>query len=85
MRSSAAAVTTGGAGVTSSLGKAVPTIQLQPGDLLFYSHSSSRESIYHVTMYIGNGQIVQASTYGQPVQVINLAYMPGFNSARRLA
>ena len=36
-------------------------------------------------MYIGNGQMVHASTYGQPVKVINLAYMPGFNSARRLA
>jgi hypothetical protein len=36
-------------------------------------------------MYIVNGQMVHASTSGQPVNVTNLAYMPGFNSARRLA
>ena len=40
--------------------------------------------ISHVAMYIGHGQIVQASTYGQPVAVTELAYMPDFAGARRL-
>ena len=64
----------------STIGTPVAYSDLQAGDLVFFYSPVS-----HVAMYIGNGQIVQASTYGQPVQVIDLAYMPGFNSARRLA
>lgn len=40
--------------------------QWQPGDLLFYG--SSAGSIHHVVMYIGDGQIVHASTFGVPVK-----------------
>ena len=64
----------------STIGTPVGYGDLQPGDLVFFYSPVS-----HVAMYIGNGQIVQASTYGQPVQVTDLAYMPGFNSARRIA
>ena len=64
----------------STIGTPVAYTDLQPGDLVFFYSPVS-----HVAMYIGNGQIVQASTYGQPVQVTDLAYMPGFNSARRIA
>jgi len=64
----------------STIGTPVAYSDLQPGDLVFFYSPVS-----HVAMYIGNGQIVQASTYGQPVQVTELAYMPGFNSARRIA
>lgn len=46
---------------------AVPLDELQPGDLVtFYSPVS------HVAMYIGNGQIVQASTESKPVYVTDL-------------
>jgi cell wall-associated NlpC family hydrolase len=64
----------------SSIGTPVAYGDLQPGDLVFFYSPVS-----HVGMYIGNGQMVHASTYGQPVQVIDLDYMPGFNGARRLA
>src|SRR4051812_42126972 len=64
----------------STIGTPVAYADLQPGDLVFFYSPVS-----HVGMYIGNGQMVHASTYGQPVQVVDLAYMPGFNSARRLA
>ena len=64
----------------STIGTPVAYSDLQPGDLVFFYSPVS-----HVAMYIGNGQIVQASTYGQPVQVTELAYMPDFNSARRIA
>lgn len=54
--------------------------QMQPGDLLFYG---SGRSINHVAMYIGNGQIVHASTertgitvshwnYRTPVRIMNV-------------
>src|SRR3954451_25168525 len=62
----------------STLGTPVSTADLQPGDLLFFYSPVS-----HVGMYIGNGQMVHASTYGQPVSVVDLAYMPGLTAARR--
>jgi cell wall-associated NlpC family hydrolase len=64
----------------STMGTPVAEADLRPGDLVFFYTPVS-----HVGMYIGNGQMVHASTWGQPVKVTNLAYMPGFNSARRLA
>jgi cell wall-associated NlpC family hydrolase len=48
------------------IGRSVPKDQLRPGDLLFYGGSAS--SIHHVAMYIGDGNIVHASTYGIPVK-----------------
>lgn len=41
-------------------GQQVSAEQMRPGDLVFYS---SGGSINHVAMYIGNGQVVHASTY----------------------
>src|SRR4051812_31712346 len=55
----------------STLGTPVSVANLRPGDLVFFYSPVS-----HVAMYIGNGQIVQASTYGQPVSVTELAHMP---------
>jgi cell wall-associated NlpC family hydrolase len=40
--------------------------QWQVGDLLFYGGSAS--TIHHVALYIGNGNIVHASTSGVPVK-----------------
>ena len=53
--------------------------QLQPGDLVFFYSPVS-----HVGMYIGNGQMVHASTSGQPVKVASLDSMGSYNSARRM-
>lgn len=61
-------------------GIAVSADQMQPGDLIFYG---SGRSINHVAMYIGNGQIVHASTertgitisnwnYRNPVKIVNV-------------
>jgi cell wall-associated NlpC family hydrolase len=36
-------------------------------------------------MYIGNGQMVHASTSGKPVMVAGLDAMGSYNSARRIA
>jgi cell wall-associated NlpC family hydrolase len=64
----------------STIGTPVSKDALQPGDLVFFYSPVS-----HVAMYIGNGQIVQASTAGQPVAVTTLDSMPDYNSARRVA
>jgi cell wall-associated NlpC family hydrolase len=63
----------------STMGTAVSRSALQPGDLLFFYSPVS-----HVGMYIGNGQMVHASTSGSPVKVAPVDYMPNFNSARRI-
>lgn len=56
-----------------SAGKRVPVDQAQPGDLVFWAHDPSQpESIHHVALYMGNGQIVQAPDSGKPVQVSGL-------------
>jgi cell wall-associated NlpC family hydrolase len=64
----------------SRMGTPVSRDQLQPGDLVFFYSPVS-----HVGMYIGNGQMVHASTSGQPVKVASLDSMGSYNSARRIA
>src|SRR3954447_5214200 len=44
----------------STLGRPVDRSGLRPGDLVFFYSPVS-----HVAIYIGNGQIIQASTYGR--------------------
>jgi cell wall-associated NlpC family hydrolase len=63
----------------SKMGTPVSRDQLQPGDLVFFYSPVS-----HVGMYIGNGQMVHASTSGQPVKVASLDSMGSYNSARRI-
>jgi cell wall-associated NlpC family hydrolase len=64
--------------VQSTMGTAVPRAQLQPGDLVFFYSPVS-----HVGMYIGNGKMVHAATFGSPVQVASVD-MKGYVGARRL-
>lgn len=47
-------------GAQAGDGVAVSADQMRPGDLIFYGNGSR---INHVAMYIGNGQVVHASTY----------------------
>lgn len=44
---------------------------LLPGDLVFYGNPASK--VHHVGMYFGNGLMVNAPTFGMPVQVATLA------------
>ena len=45
-------------------GEHISRSQLAPGDLVFFF-----QDIGHVGMYVGNGMMVDAPTFGQPVQV----------------
>lgn len=59
---------------------------LQPGDLMYFGSSSS--NITHVGIYIGNGQMVHASTYSTGVIITNLEgsnYTRTFVGAKRVA
>ena len=58
-------------------GTSVSRGDLQPGDIVgFYP------GVTHVGMYIGDGQIVHASDYGIPVQVVSVDSMPFAGAAR---
>ncbi|GAA1827784.1 hypothetical protein GCM10009772_01940 [Pseudonocardia alni subsp. carboxydivorans] len=62
----------------AQVGTPVSKSNLKPGDLVFFYSPVS-----HVGIYIGGGQIVHASTSGQPVKISDIDRMP-FNSARRV-
>ena len=59
-------------------GTPVSRDQLQPGDVVnFYSDAS------HTGIYVGDGMVVHASTYGVPVKVVPLDGAGPFFNARR--
>ncbi|HEY7051997.1 MAG TPA: peptidoglycan hydrolase RipC [Mycobacterium sp.] len=58
-------------------GQPVDLSQMQPGDLVTYYSDAS-----HVGLYIGDGMIVHASTYGQPVKVAPVGNAPIYNVRR---
>ncbi|WP_408068798.1 NlpC/P60 family protein [Williamsia herbipolensis] len=51
---------------------------LRPGDLIIYYPDAS-----HVGMYVGDGYVVHASTFGVPVKVVPIDQAGPYNSARR--
>lgn len=63
----------------STAGVYVDRAHLQPGDLIFFY-----EPVGHVGMYVGNGQMVHSSTYGNPVAVVPVDSVWGYNTARRV-
>ncbi len=61
-------------------GTAVPLNALAPGDLVFSNWSSSGVP-EHVAIYIGNGHVIEAPTFGVPVHISNV---PSGAQARRV-
>ncbi len=55
----------------SKYGTRISTSELQPGDLIFYG---SGKSISHVAIYIGNGQIVHASSKRTGIKISSAFY-----------
>ena len=62
----------------SRMGTAVSRSELQPGDLVFFG-----SPVYHVGIYVGNGKMVHARTFGQPVAVTSVD-MGDYVGARRI-
>lgn len=52
-------------------GTPVPFDQMQPGDFIVYAYDATDEStIHHISMYIGDGQMVHAPRTGDVVKVV---------------
>jgi cell wall-associated NlpC family hydrolase len=58
-------------------GQPVDLSQMQPGDVVTYYGDAS-----HVALYIGDGMMVHASTYGTPVRVAPVGNAPIYNVRR---
>ena len=55
-------------------GLQVPLEEAQAGDLVFWSSDGSQEGIYHVAIYLGDDQIIEAPTFGVPVRITSMRY-----------
>ena len=55
-------------------GRLVPYSQVQPGDLIFYSDGGSADNPrkYHVTMYVGDGKMIEAPNPSASVRIVNV-------------
>lgn len=62
----------------AQVGREVSRAELQPGDLVFFY-----TPISHVGLYIGDGKMVHARTFGQPVAVTTVD-QDGYRFARRV-
>ena len=64
----------------STAGHYVSPADLRAGDLIFFY-----SPVGHVGIYLGYGVMVHSSTYGNPVSIVPVGSVPGYNTARRVA
>ena len=63
--------------------RTVAADDLQPGDLVFWGETADHTSIYHVALYIGGGQVVQAPQSGDVVRVSDMWFGRDYYGAVR--
>jgi cell wall-associated NlpC family hydrolase len=54
--------------------KQVAATDLAPGDLMFWASGSAYTSIYHVAIYIGGGQMIEAPDRGLTVRTSSVRF-----------
>ncbi|MFS0574596.1 S-layer homology domain-containing protein [Sporosarcina sp. 179-K 3D1 HS] len=72
--------------VQATNGTVVAKNKMQPGDLMFFSHNKGRGKVHHVSMYIGNGQMIHSPNPKKSVEIISIntePYKSEFSGARR--
>ncbi|MFC5201358.1 C40 family peptidase [Streptomyces kaempferi] len=73
------------AGVGSRIPVGLGKGALRPGDLVFYAYAPGRDStIYHVGIYVGSGQMVNAPRPGAVVRLDAVDAMSGYAGGARL-
>ncbi len=63
----------------TSKGTVVSKSNLRIGDLVFFG-----STISHVGIYVGDGQFIHSPKPGSSVKIMELKYMPNYNTARRI-
>ncbi|MFJ8142672.1 C40 family peptidase [Streptomyces sp. NPDC096013] len=77
----AAAQASAGQRIPAGLGPSV----LKPGDLVFFATAPGHDStIYHIGIYLGSGQMVNAPRPGTAVRLDAVSTMPGYAGGARL-
>jgi cell wall-associated NlpC family hydrolase len=73
------------AAAQASVGKRISSRKaLRPGDLVFYAYAPGRDStIYHVGIYVGGGQMINAPRTGTTVRLDAVDAMSGFAGGAR--
>ncbi|MFJ8158474.1 NlpC/P60 family protein [Streptomyces sp. NPDC094468] len=73
------------AGVGRRIPASVGTGALKPGDLVFFAYAPGRDStIYHVGIYMGSGQMINAARPGTSVRLDSVSAMSGYAGGARL-
>jgi cell wall-associated NlpC family hydrolase len=73
------------AGVGQRIPASLGTLALKPGDLVFFATAPGRDAtIYHVGIYLGSGQMVNAPKPGTVVRLDGVNTMSGFAGGARL-
>jgi cell wall-associated NlpC family hydrolase len=73
------------AGVGERIPASLGTSALKAGDLVFYAYAPGRDStIYHVGIYLGSGQMINAARPGTVVRLDAVSAMSGFAGGARL-
>ncbi|WP_405968862.1 NlpC/P60 family protein (plasmid) [Streptomyces sp. NBC_00015] len=73
------------AGVGQRIPAGLGTGALEVGDLVFYADAPGRDAtIYHVGIYLGSGQMVNAPRPGAVVRLDAVSAMPGYAGGARL-
>jgi cell wall-associated NlpC family hydrolase len=54
----------------AAAGTPVEPARLEPGDLLFYAYDGGRGAIHHVSMYVGDGLMIQSPSTGKTVETV---------------
>lgn len=65
----------------ANCGTAIKVAEAKPGDLIFYAKG---KTINHVAIYIGNGQVVHASSPKTGIKISNVSYRTPFKAVRIL-
>jgi hypothetical protein len=65
----------------ANCGTTISVSEVQPGDLIFYGKGST---INHVAIYIGNGQVIHASSPKTGIRISNMSYRTPVKAVRIL-
>lgn len=65
----------------ANCGTVIKVSEAKPGDLIFYAKG---KTINHVAIYIGNGQVVHASSPKTGIRISNVSYRSPFKAVRIL-